>query len=61
MDIKFKSFWCLDRYISLITITILDIVHIVRFEVFTAVAMKNGVFWDVTPCGSCKNRRFVGI
>jgi hypothetical protein len=20
--------------------------------------MKKGVFWDVTPCGSCKNRRF---
>jgi hypothetical protein len=20
--------------------------------------MKNVVFWDVTPCGSCKNRRF---
>jgi hypothetical protein len=32
----------------------------VRFEVFTAVTMKNGVFWDVTPCGSCKNRRFRG-
>jgi hypothetical protein len=31
-----------------------------RFEVFTAVTMKNGVFWDVTPCGSCKNRRFGG-
>jgi hypothetical protein len=30
----------------------------VRFEVFTAVTMKNGVFWDVTPCGSCKSRRF---
>jgi hypothetical protein len=30
----------------------------VRFEVFTAVTMKNGVFWDVTPYGSCKNRRF---
>jgi ribosome biogenesis protein Nip4 len=30
----------------------------VRFEVFTAVTMKNGVFWVVTPCGSCKNRRF---
>jgi hypothetical protein len=27
----------------------------VRFEVFTAVPMKNGVLWDVTPCGSCKN------
>jgi hypothetical protein len=32
----------------------------VRFEVFTAVTMKNGVFWNVTPCGSCKNRRFGG-
>jgi hypothetical protein len=21
---------------------------------------KNGLFWDVTPCGSCKNRRFGG-
>jgi hypothetical protein len=30
----------------------------VRFEVFTAVNMKNGVFWDVTPFGSCKNRSF---
>jgi hypothetical protein len=33
---------------------------IVRFEVFTAVTMKNGAFWDVTPCGSCKNRHFGG-
>jgi hypothetical protein len=22
--------------------------------------MKNGVFWDVTPYGSCKNRRSGG-
>jgi hypothetical protein len=22
--------------------------------------MKNGVFWVVTPCGSCKNRRIGG-
>jgi hypothetical protein len=22
--------------------------------------IKNGVFWDVTPCGPCKNRRFGG-
>jgi hypothetical protein len=22
--------------------------------------LKNGVFWDVTPCGSCKNQRFGG-
>jgi hypothetical protein len=25
-----------------------------------AVTIKNGVFWDVTSCGSCKNRRFGG-
>jgi hypothetical protein len=24
------------------------------------VATKNAIFWDVTPCGSCKNRRFRG-
>jgi hypothetical protein len=23
--------------------------------------MKNTVFWDVTPCESCKNRRFRGM
>jgi hypothetical protein len=36
------------------------IFNYVRFEVFTAVTMKNGVFWDVMLCGSCKNRRFGG-
>jgi hypothetical protein len=35
-------------------------VRYVRFEVFTVVTMKSGIFWDVTPCGSCKNRRFGG-
>jgi hypothetical protein len=25
----------------------------VRFEVSTAVTMKNGVFWDVMSCGYC--------
>jgi hypothetical protein len=32
----------------------------VRFEALTAVTTKNAVFWNVTPCGSCKNRRFRG-
>jgi hypothetical protein len=32
----------------------------VRFEVLKVVTMKNGVFWDVMPCGSCTNRRFGG-
>jgi hypothetical protein len=32
----------------------------IRCEGFTAVAMKNGVFWDVTLCCICKNRHFGG-
>jgi hypothetical protein len=24
------------------------------------ITVKNDVLWDVTPCGSCKNRRFGG-
>jgi hypothetical protein len=28
-------------------------IFFVRFEVFTAVTLKNGVFWDVMLCGSC--------
>jgi hypothetical protein len=31
-----------------------------RAEVFRAVTMKNIVFWDVTPCGSCNNQLIVG-
>jgi hypothetical protein len=33
------------------------VLNYVTFEIFTAVTMKNAVFWDVTSCGSCKNRR----
>jgi hypothetical protein len=33
---------------------------IVGFVVFTAVTMKNVVFWDVVPCRSCVNQRFGG-
>jgi hypothetical protein len=32
----------------------------IRFEVFTALTMKNAVFWDVGPCRTCVNRRFGG-
>jgi hypothetical protein len=28
-----------------------------RFEVFTAVTMKNGDFWDVTPCSNRRTLR----
>jgi hypothetical protein len=31
----------------------LEVPPLLTFEVFMAVAMKNAIFWDVTPCGSC--------
>jgi hypothetical protein len=34
----------------------ITVIIIVSVEVFPAVAMKNAVFWDVTPRGSCENR-----
>jgi hypothetical protein len=33
----------------------------VKFEVFTAVTIKNAIFWNVTSCGSCKNQHFGGM
>jgi hypothetical protein len=33
----------------------------VRFEVFTAMTMKNAVFWDVALCRYFVNRRFGGM
>jgi hypothetical protein len=32
----------------------------IRFEAFKEVTKNSAVFWDVMPCGSCKNRRFGG-
>jgi hypothetical protein len=32
----------------------------VGFEVFTAVTMKNAIFWDVVLCGFIINRRVLG-
>jgi hypothetical protein len=32
--------------------------HNALYEVI--LLLKNCVFWDITPCGSCKNRRFGG-
>jgi hypothetical protein len=35
--------------------------YVVKFDIFMAVTMKNAIFWDVAPCGSCKNQRFRGM
>jgi hypothetical protein len=38
----------------------LTTLYFVRYEVFTAVTMKNAAFWDVVLCRSYVNRRFGG-
>jgi hypothetical protein len=38
----------------------MNVIHYVRFEVSTAVTMMIIIFWEMTPCGSYKNRRFGG-
>jgi hypothetical protein len=53
-DVRLWQEVAYSRTLSGISLTI------VTFEVFTAVTMNNGVFWDVTPCGPCKNGRFGG-
>jgi hypothetical protein len=32
-----------------------------RYNKVTTNALKNSIFWDVTPCGSCKNRVSEGL
>jgi hypothetical protein len=49
-----------DMFHPLFLAIIRDCVSIVRFEVFTAVTIKNAVFWDVAPCRSCKLNRCFG-
>jgi hypothetical protein len=49
-----------QRHISGLQQNIKLFYFFVRFEVFTAVTMKNAVFWYVAPCSSCVNRRFGG-
>jgi hypothetical protein len=46
---------CLTQHISL-----KNVLNSVKFEVFTAMTMKNEVYWDVTPCDPCNSRRFGG-
>jgi hypothetical protein len=40
-------------------LTIDMFLHVVLYFYATS-DLKSGVFWDVAPCGSCKNRRFGG-
>jgi hypothetical protein len=45
-----------DTYVAeSVKVTVLaERTHVVRVEVFTALTMKNVIFWDVMPCGYCE-------
>jgi hypothetical protein len=60
-DASLQGIYKLSHSWFIITITVLtNSPTCVRFEVFTTVTMKNAIFWDVMPCGSCKNLCFGG-
>jgi hypothetical protein len=40
--------------------SLLPMTCLIKYAIIKSTDMKNGVFWVVTPCGSCKNRRFGG-
>jgi hypothetical protein len=51
-----KHQWQIIHYHSNVKLKL----NCVRFEVSTAVTMMIIIFWEMTPCGSSKNRRFGG-
>jgi hypothetical protein len=56
IPVEISLHWCKHCYV----LVPINYLKYVRFEFFTAVTMTNGVFWNVTPFGSCKNRHFGG-
>jgi hypothetical protein len=44
-----------SNVVTLVSMSGMLIMLNVRSEFFTAVTVKNVVFWDATQCGSCKN------
>jgi hypothetical protein len=38
----------------------MQFIFVTYYEIENSVHIKNDVFWNVTPCGSCKNRRLGG-
>jgi hypothetical protein len=59
--VKTVSDMSLNFHLRMHVSAILEISSLcVSAEVFMMVTMRNAVFWDVMPCGSCKKRCFGG-
>jgi hypothetical protein len=59
-NLKFNSCCYTDVTAQKIQFITLYWGYCVRFVGFAAVTIKNAVFLDVTPYGSCRNQRFRG-
>jgi hypothetical protein len=55
-NVRYRRWWDLPAQL----ITLKDVSLVDENKKQTRIMLKNGVFWVVTPCGSCKNRRFGG-
>jgi hypothetical protein len=47
------------NFLNYLSISITSSLKVVRFEVFMVLTVT--IFWDVTPCGSCKNRLSISL
>jgi hypothetical protein len=59
ISLRSQEVWLLDHRGGLINVYTPPLYNSYRI-VNNGISMKNGVFWDLTPCGSSKNRRFGG-
>jgi hypothetical protein len=58
---SFASMWSMNSVlfsVAMFSVHTLNVSSVFQVSFFDQ--LKNGVFWDVTPCGSCKNGRFRG-
>jgi hypothetical protein len=59
VDLLSLRYYQLIVQLLLLLLLAAELLQYVRFEALTAATMKNGVFWDVTTCRSCKNPHLV--
>jgi hypothetical protein len=52
--------WCICSFTYMKYLNTKLYIYIYMYNMGTAVALKNTVFWDVTSCSSCKNWCFTG-
>jgi hypothetical protein len=54
----FEPYLCITLLMFICSVPIPFVFQGSTANITKHIPIKNGVFWDVTPCGSCKYRRF---